>query len=360
MKKQRQIKRLRNIKKEKGITLIALVVTIIVLLILAGVAINLSIGNNGLFTRAENATNTWRKAEANEQEEMSNFESLYDNTLKDLGLNGSGNGGGNAKPVEEITGEEITNTEVVDKNGDKAFIPAGFTVDPENNTVAEGLVIIDKKGGNEDTVGNQFVWISCEIETEENKNNGKLKYDRYVFTRDGWTARQSLVLGTNGEYEKDSDGSYKIQANYVSTSYYYHEAMSEQERASVEKYGGYYIGRYEVGCDTARSSSDKGNITATAKVKTNLPVYNYVTREEAVTIAERMYAGKSRLCSSYAWDTALKFIDGESGTYAVNSVGDNNRTTSSRSKLENTGYHEEKNIYDMGGNVWEWTTEAYT
>lgn len=74
-------------KQEKGITLIALVVTIIVLLILAGVVISLVIGNNGLFNRAQDATNRWRKAEANEQEEMSNFERLYDETLNGLGSN---------------------------------------------------------------------------------------------------------------------------------------------------------------------------------------------------------------------------------------------------------------------------------
>ena len=75
-------------KQENGITLIALVVTIIVLLILAGIAISLTIGNNGLFVRAQNAANTWRKAEVNEQAEMENFEELYDNTVNDLGLDG--------------------------------------------------------------------------------------------------------------------------------------------------------------------------------------------------------------------------------------------------------------------------------
>ena len=75
-------------KQENGITLIALVVTIIVLLILAGIAISLTIGNNELFVRAQNAANTWRKAEVNEQSEMENFEGLYDNTVKDLGLDG--------------------------------------------------------------------------------------------------------------------------------------------------------------------------------------------------------------------------------------------------------------------------------
>lgn len=54
-------------KRVKGITLIALVVTIIVLLIIAGIAINLSIGNEGLFNRAEKSTNEYNKQEAKEK-----------------------------------------------------------------------------------------------------------------------------------------------------------------------------------------------------------------------------------------------------------------------------------------------------
>lgn len=65
-------------KKERGITLVALVVTIIVLLILAGVAISLTIGNRGLFQRAQNAANTWRNAETNEQHTMNEFDSEFD------------------------------------------------------------------------------------------------------------------------------------------------------------------------------------------------------------------------------------------------------------------------------------------
>ena len=61
-------------KQVKGITLIALVVTIIVLLILAGIALNLTIGENGLFTRAQNAANTWQLAEQNEQQALQGFQ----------------------------------------------------------------------------------------------------------------------------------------------------------------------------------------------------------------------------------------------------------------------------------------------
>lgn len=73
-------------KKESGITLVALVVTIIVLLILAGVAISLTIGENGIFTRAQNATEKWDEAEAQEETEMNTFTNTYDNLLQNLGL----------------------------------------------------------------------------------------------------------------------------------------------------------------------------------------------------------------------------------------------------------------------------------
>lgn len=68
MKESRKSKS--GLESYAGITLVALVVTIIVLLILAGVAISLTIGNNGLFTRAENAANTYKRASVNEQETL--------------------------------------------------------------------------------------------------------------------------------------------------------------------------------------------------------------------------------------------------------------------------------------------------
>ena len=75
-------KDLKKIKKDvKGITLIALVVTIIVLLILAGIALNLTIGENGLFTRAQNAANTWQLAEQNEQNAMNSLASWIDENI---------------------------------------------------------------------------------------------------------------------------------------------------------------------------------------------------------------------------------------------------------------------------------------
>ena len=83
---------MKRLKKQvQGITLIALVVTIIVLLILAGIALNLTIGQNGIFSRAEKAANTWRNAETNEQlamGELANWMANY------MGEGGTGSGSG--------------------------------------------------------------------------------------------------------------------------------------------------------------------------------------------------------------------------------------------------------------------------
>ena len=62
----------------KGITLIALVVTIIVLLILSAVAINLSIGNNGIFKRAKDAVDKYEEASINEQKELNSVSDFLD------------------------------------------------------------------------------------------------------------------------------------------------------------------------------------------------------------------------------------------------------------------------------------------
>ena len=66
-------------KRQKGITLIALVITIIVLLILAGVSISLVVGNNGILGRAEDTVDIHQKAKVLEEAEMilSGWQTVY-------------------------------------------------------------------------------------------------------------------------------------------------------------------------------------------------------------------------------------------------------------------------------------------
>ena len=97
----------KKIKKQvQGITLIALVVTIIILLILAGIVVNLAIGENGIFNRAQVAANTWRNAETNEELVMEEFSNWIDNVI----------------PQEPISNEDLqissTNVYYADLEGD--------------------------------------------------------------------------------------------------------------------------------------------------------------------------------------------------------------------------------------------------
>ena len=96
---------IRKLKKQvKGITLIALVVTIIVLLILAGVAISLTIGQNGIFARAQNAVNVYEQAATNEQQELGKVEDIMDEYLNGNGGNQGGGGEYNTgTTVEEVS-----------------------------------------------------------------------------------------------------------------------------------------------------------------------------------------------------------------------------------------------------------------
>lgn len=239
--------------------------------------------------------------------------------------------------------------EYVDEDGKKAVIPKGFSVSlgKEENKIIDGLVVKDQKG-------NEFVWVPA-MWTKEG-------YSRTAFADDNWAYSQAqgdLDEGTN---------SYII-GRKSNMDYAFVESISEEEKQSVEKYGGYYIGRYEVGIERneARTADDMGNIEDEIVIKKDKNVYNYISQIEAKEKAESFYNKEtdgviSRLCSSYAWDTALNFINlkEENKEWITSGTGGNyKQEVGGTGKLEKTGYHNINNIYDMAGNVYEWTTEDY-
>ena len=119
-------------KRNKGITLIALVITIIVLLILAGVAIAMLSGENGILRKATEAKIKTKQAQLDEQVKLSQMEAASN-------LNG------------------ITHTEKIASMENKEInvkIPSGFALSPREGEqkIETGMVIID-------TEGNEYVWI---------------------------------------------------------------------------------------------------------------------------------------------------------------------------------------------------------
>ena len=318
-------------KKNKGITLVALVVTIVVLLILAGVSINLVLGNNGIIAKAKDAETKSAEASQNDLKGMNGLVSEMEGALAGNGSNGSGSGNGNTGSGNNFV---TKNTEVTYPDG-KVWIPEGFKISKDSASTVQNGVVIEDKGGN------QFVWVPVATLAD---------YKRTWYTGDGSFSN-------------------------------YSEALPEDEKTSVEGYKGFYIGRYEAGdkestkSKTLRSSND---VTKTVTIKANQAPYNYVTRTQAVSLAEGFatkqgYKAKTKLVSSYAWDTTIAFMQKVNSDYG-NSSEEGNYGDTIFSYIDITGASQTKvesspvlvptgqttpvcNIYDMGGNALEWSTE---
>lgn len=333
-------------KEMKGITLVALVVTIVVLLILAGVSINSVLGENGIIKKAKEAAEKTAAAQEKEMIERNLLEQELENSLA------------TPTPKPQPT--------------DGVKIPAGFYY--VGGTKTSGIVISDNENDKDkyknkavvgtDLLGNQYVWIPC---TTDNTSS-ELQY-----TRTEWgvevdgddnsrAIKDELTLTDASVTYSDADTANGINAD-VSKEIV---AQIKAEKASVAKYGGYYIGRYEVG-----KNSD------TAVVKYNQTPYASITWSTAYGLAKRIITNSeatSYLCSSYAWDTAVNFIqnnstaknystsiEGFNGNWEPQEVKDpsgNVIKPAGTSQQLNTGRTTQFcNIFDMGGNEAEFTTE---
>ena len=340
-------------KQANGITLIALVITIIVLLILAGVSIAMLTGQNGILTQAQNAKNRTEEAKGEEENKLNEYNNIINNYV---------NGGTTEIPTTgstlgTVTGNEESNTTVQDSLGNKVVVPAGFKVyipegtSLEDYNVENGIIIEDVSAKDEITKGSQFVWIPTGTIHRKNKEDVTINLDRYTFASNGDATQQ----GTN---EIDGYTGNPCQ-ELASSSYGNTTAVNiDGENGFLEKAspadeggtGGFYIGRYEARTD---STNDENQVVT----KAGNFVYNYVTQSQAATLSRNMYTSSnftSDLINSYAWDTALVFIQ---------SCSDDNRYSqqnSLNSSLSTTGTTNDVkcNIYDMASNCYEWSTET--
>ena len=326
------------LKNKKGITLVALVVTIVILLILAGISIS-TLTNTGIFEKAKDAREKSEVAEKQQSETLDSYE-------KELNKYTSDN-------LEENIGVKFEkNTELHDKNGAKIIVPAGFKVaNTDDLTVEKGIVIEDSKG-------NQYVWIPCT--TEDSKSQLQFKRTEWWVEDDGGAkaSKDELTL-TCPENYSDNGLTYAVVNEIV--------AQIKAEKDSVRRNGGYYIGRYEVGDENG-----------TAVIKADQTPMASIIWSTAYSKAKGIGGGPGAttyLCSSYAWDTAINFIQNNGflnyakareDSYNENWVDKNVKDlkgniikAANKAELLPTGKTTPKsNIYDMGGNVSEFTTEV--
>ena len=328
------------LKNKKGITLVALVVTIVILLILAGISIS-TLTNTGIFEKAKDAREKSEVAEKQQSETLDSYE-------KELNKYTSDN-------LEENIGVKFEkNTELHDKNGAKIIVPAGFKVaNTDDLTVEKGIVIEDSKG-------NQYVWIPCT--TEDSKSQLQFKrteWDVEVDGADNSRASKDELTLTCPENYSDNGLTYAVVNEIV--------AQIKAEKYSVRRNGGYYIGRYEVGDENG-----------TAVIKADKTPMANIIWSTAYSKAKGIGGGPGAttyLCSSYAWDTAINFIQNNGflnyakareDSYNENWVDKNVKDlkgniikAANKAELLPTGKTTPKsNIYDMGGNVSEFTTEV--
>ncbi len=405
------------------------------------------LGEDGVLRQAQLAAEKTKEADKKEQEDLDKLVGIIDEAVN----------GKDPETLKEALEKQkyFSYTTKYDKEGNKIdedsetptktpaiTIPAGFKVS-EGEEIEEGIVISDRDG-------NEFVWVPCE----------KTEYVKHTYT-----GSNNNDAGTNVEDENESGWntySYRAYKDWTGD-----QSQENENKASVEKYGGFYIARYEAGVPSnaefyvgastieeksdyyTASANDKGSseeayIKNTTTTKSGIklkPVsragnqcWNYINQTNAKTVSENMYAGSrsvvSRLVDGIAWDRTVEWIAEDTslsdivkkdsttvGNYA-NNTNDSKITTSSpilwaehlytpksrkwypakNYRYDNeftsgytasytvqdgeganyTGYEENdgntyayyvematgtsestklKNIYDLGGNMYEWTTE---
>lgn len=355
----------RNYSNQTGITLIALVVTIVVLLILAGVTINAVFSDSGIIKKAQDAQN---KANESIQKDIEQINALENWLNENMGESN------NDVNISTLVGKDAVpkNTKAVDTYGNKITIPKGFKVLAHGTeagsatytysgdtipAVQDGIVI---ENG---TDGNQFVWVP--VGTIKNKDNT---------TNTITLGRYSSFTATNGVYTPVQVASVENYTQAVKISNKYQElstfrdgsksdgsenATARDLKTFIEMSlanGGYYIARYEASGDSSKIYSKYDQTVLTDIPQ---PIAASLAREmygEVKENNELIYA--SDLVNSYAWDTAIIFIQTYSTETDASSYASKNKSTSKA----NTGTNNDKycNIWDMSGNACEWTTEYYT
>ena len=402
---------------EQGITLIALVITIIVLLILAGVSIATLTGDNGILKQANQAKENNNSAAAREKVEVEAlgsidksgkfnegiFKTNVEKNIKGSSIRESENSlivtvdGYNVTvdkesgDVTEVTksngkkpstgvqpGTEVSKTEkdnYTDRNKEKATIPEGFTVDETENTISSGLVVHGPDGS-------EFVWVpvpdinsmsqcsaaggDCNLQLEGDVLKCKTHNNNDEIVGKLYATDIGENFGTVNKIYMDDSGlrepAYLTNTitgdvsnfNTIGLTLSDMQINYKNMSAKVAKYGGFYVGRYEASEANNRSLQSKSGLNPVA-----------LSWYELYYKCNKTYTGKNdSVESSMIWgsqyDAMLNWAKTGNDKNKITNTSLGNNSSGSVTTAGNSNYSNDSinNIRDLGGNLYEWTLEA--
>lgn len=408
MKKKRKSLKI-ILRRENGITLITLVITIIILLILASVTLNVVLGEGGLIEKAKIAKNMTEESARKQQEELNNLMEEYANIMADDGnitepidisIKESHTTESITIEVETSSEEEMTykyyingklestrneptyTTNITLENKDP-YIPSAFT--HTEGTVEEGYVIQDT------SIGNEFVWIPVasgiyEVYVEVEASDGNTgKSDEMTIEISELTREIDGIT-----YDKWTENEGDI-TDEKSVAYFKHSVVTNS---------GFYIGRYEMGMPGQQSgdapvldfTNEARNISGVPVCVAKVMPWTNIDWSTAKANLESMYRGEveSAMMNSYARTTTIKWLkdyqylntvenswqdnnfyfngyyyysgelgktNGYENPYDINDGGATQEGVMIETGADVLNNTHTGPIYDLGGNLSEWTTE---
>lgn len=354
--------------KNNGITLIALVITIVIMLILVGVSLSILI-DDGLFEYAGKATEETKNAINNEQEVVND---AIDNYIKPYtGEIIIGNNGEKFSAIYKNT--EKNN--YTDEEGKKATIPAGFSVGISDgiNKISTGLVIRDENG-------NEFVWIPV----TENLNKTyavSSDYSEPTVLEDTWE-ESSLEIKPKFDSQEILTELYGDNKEFIYADNFKYKDEYEKMVNQVNEHGGFYIGRYETTIDNAGnigSKYDEKVLTAGDTFTYNNKEYYYrwyglYLAQKNAKVSGNGINVQTAMIYGQLWDKTMDYIrqQNKAGKTEYNvdtpksewhtGSGIVNAGTANPTTMDEAGNiilgDVALNIWDLESNAWEWTQEA--
>ena len=415
MNKEKTVER-KNQKKlnERGITLVALVITIIIIIILATVTINFTFGEGGIIEQAELAKEMSESSTNTEALLMSNLTAYLEEEFQEPGEDEPVTPPGptipetveEAKPAQD---EEVykfaETTQIEDASGDTMWIPGGFGIAVDSATdIDDGVVITDGT--------NEFVWIpvsdtdlaemysTTTPETVADTALSKSSLGEATTTTKVYSRLRGVTSGTPGtnagNREPDilTDGTYgdastgdvkginliKSELGYEGDNAtvlknFAQDMVDEYLDVfeSIKEYDGFYIGRYELTGTADSPTVQRHQPVLTADTTGANRWYGLKDAcSKVVTGADKQ--AQSYMIYGNQWDEVMDWLV-DTGAKTSEEVYSDSSTWGNYSDYvqittrapdpanpKNSGSNDDwkaNNIYDLAGNYWEWTQEAF-